>query len=271
MGKLTLVATPIGNLADLSPRALQALQQADVIAAEDTRHSGSLLHHFGIKKPLISYYQHNCKQREALLLDRLAAGEEVALVTDAGTPGVSDPGWEMVDAALAAGHEVDAVPGPCALINALVLSGLPTDRFVFEGFLPRGKDCAAALEKLKLEERTLIFYEAPHRLHETAQRLAEAFGPDRQAAFCREMTKKFQEVRRGSLAELNAYFAQQQPKGEFCLVVAGASPDGRQGPALEDVLAEANRLIAAGMKQKPPLRKWRCAISFQQMRSTVCC
>lgn len=250
MGKLTLVATPIGNLEDFSPRGLQVLRQADVIAAEDTRHSGLFLRHFGIKKPFISYYQHNCKQRESLLLDRLAAGENIALLTDAGTPGISDPGWEIVDAALRAGYEVDAVPGPCALINALVLSGLPTERFVFEGFLPRGKDCAAALAKLRREERTLIFYEAPHRLRETAQHLAEAFGEERQAAFCREMTKKFQEVRRGSLGELCAYFAQQEPKGEFCLVVAGAPPDQQQGPALQDVLAEANRLIAAGMKQK---------------------
>lgn len=251
MGKLILVATPIGNLADVSARQTEALQQADLVAAEDTRHSGLLLQHLGLKKPLLSYYQHNEEKREGRLLAELQAGRTVALVSDAGTPGVCDPGSAILRAAVAEGHEVDAVPGPCALIQALILSGLPTERFAFEGFPPRGQALPPYLQKLQQEERTLIFYEAPHRLQNTLQIMLQAFGPQRQIAVCRELTKKFQEINRGSLAEICELWAERQPKGEFVLVLAGAGPEQTAATANPAAVQEhLARLLAGGMKHK---------------------
>lgn len=250
MGKLILVATPIGNLADVSTRQTEALQQADLVAAEDTRHSGLLLQHLGLKKPLLSYYQHNEEKREGRLLAELQAGRTVALVSDAGTPGICDPGSAILRAAVAEGHEVDAVPGPCALIQALILSGLPTERFAFEGFLPRGQALPPYLESLRQEQRTLIFYEAPHRLQNSLQMLLQAFGPERQIAVCRELTKKFQEINRGSLAEICALWQERQPKGEFVLVLAGAEAEQTAAAEPAAVQEHLARLLAGGMKHK---------------------
>jgi 16S rRNA (cytidine1402-2'-O)-methyltransferase len=251
MGKLILVATPIGNLADVSTRQTEALQQADLVAAEDTRHSGLLLQHLGLKKPLLSYYQHNEEKRESRLLTELAAGHTVALVSDAGTPGICDPGSAILRAAVAEGYEVDAVPGPCALIQALILSGLPTERFAFEGFPPRAQALLPYLQGLHQEQRTLIFYEAPHRLQNTLQMMLQTFGPERQIAVCRELTKKFQEINRGSLAEICALWQERQPKGEFVLVLAGAKTEqtaaNADPAAVQEHLA---RLLAGGMKHK---------------------
>ncbi|MBQ3200153.1 MAG: 16S rRNA (cytidine(1402)-2'-O)-methyltransferase [Firmicutes bacterium] len=255
-GRLTLVATPIGNLGDVSARQTEVLQQADLVAAEDTRHSGLLLAHLGVKKPMLSYYQHNEEKREGELLARLAEGQDIALVSDAGTPGICDPGSAILRAAVAEGFEVDAVPGPCAMIQALVLSGLSTERFAFEGFLPRGKAQGEFLQKLKLDERTLVFYEAPHRLRESLQVMLAVFGPQRRMAVCRELTKKFQEVQRGTVGELAELWREREPRGEFVLVVAGAEPAEVQGEAdMEQVKAHLRRLLDGGMKHKAAARE----------------
>lgn len=249
-GRLSLVATPIGNIGDLSPRAEETLRNADLIAAEDTRHSGLLLSRLGIKKPLISYYREIEGKREEELLKRLATGEDIALISDAGTPGVCDPGAAILQAAVAAGYEVDAIPGACAAVTALVLSGISCERFAFEGFLPRGSARGRYLAKLKSEERTLIFYEAPHRLRESLADLLAAFGGERRIAVCRELTKKFQEVQRGSLAEVAAIWQEREPKGEYVLVLEGAPPIEEQAVSPEEVAEHLARLMAGGMKHK---------------------
>lgn len=249
-GRLTLVATPIGNLGDISPRAEEALRSADLVAAEDTRHSGLLLAKLGIKKPMISYYREIEGKREEVLLEKLAAGEDIALISDAGTPGVCDPGAAILRAAVREDFEVDAIPGCCAAITALVLSGLPTERFAFEGFIARGSGRSAYLDKLKTEERTLVFYEAPHRLRESLRDLSEVFGAERQIAVCRELTKKFQEVQRGTLGELTEHWQQREPKGEYVLVVAGAAPVAERTVSTDEVAAHLARLMSGGMKHK---------------------
>ncbi len=249
-GRLTLVATPIGNMGDISPRAQEVLAAADLVAAEDTRHSGLLLSRLGIKKPMMSYYREIEGKREEALLARLAAGDDIALISDAGTPGVCDPGAALLKAAVEHNYEVDAIPGCCAAIVALVLSGLPTERFAFEGFIARGSARADYLAKLKDEERTMIFYEAPHRLRESLADLLAAFGGERRIAVCRELTKKFQEVQRGTLAELAELWQEREPKGEFVLVVAGAEPKAAQAVDMDEVAAHLARLMAGGMKHK---------------------
>jgi len=255
MGKLVLIATPIGNLGDISPRAVEALESADIVAAEDTRHSGTLLKHLGIKKPMTSYYQHNEKAKEGELLTALDLGKTVALVSDAGTPAISDPGYAIAVAAIEAGHEVDAIPGACALIQALVLSGLPTDKFAFEGFLPRNKEGLVYLKAIADEKRTLIFYEAPHRFKQTLSYLQETFGGERKAAVCRELTKKFQEVNRATLAELNAMWQEREPQGEYVLVVAGAEEKPKELYSEDFLTSELSRLMAGGMKHKAASRE----------------
>lgn len=225
-GALYLCATPIGNLEDITFRVLRVLGEVDLIAAEDTRHTRKLLSHYDLHTPLTSYHRHNHKKKGEYLLGTLALGKNVALVSDAGMPGVSDPGSELVAAALEKGCRVVPVPGPSALITALVVSGLPTGSFVFAGFLPVAKK--ARREKLnELCDRrdTLIFYEAPHRLKATISDLVEALG-DRQAAAARELTKRYEEVIRGALTELAKHFEENEPRGEFTLVVAGATGAG---------------------------------------------
>lgn len=225
LGHLVLVATPIGNLEDLSPRAVRTLAEADVVACEDTRHTGRLLQHAGVTTPMVSLHEHNEDRRAEELVARAAAGEVVAVVSDAGTPGVSDPGFVLARAAVAAGVAVAAVPGPSAVLHALVVSGLPTDRFAFEGFLPRKASARRdRLAGVADDPRTLVFYVSPHRAAEDLEAMVEAFGADRPAALAREMTKRFEEVWRGPLAELASRASAEPPRGEVTVVVGGAPP-----------------------------------------------
>ena len=233
-GKLYLVATPIGNLGDLSPRAAETLAAADFVAAEDTRVSLKLLNHFNIKKPLVSYHEHNQAAAGPAILNRLLSGETCALVTDAGTPAVSDPGEGLVALCAENGVEVLAIPGCCAAVSALAVSGLPTGRFVFEGFLPVNRgERRERLAKLAGEERTMILYEAPHRLRATLADLAEALG-DRRIALCRELTKLHEETRRTTLSEALARYTENDPKGEFVLVLAGRERPAERAVTLEE-------------------------------------
>lgn len=221
-GTLYLCATPIGNLDDMTLRVLKLLETADIIAAEDTRNTLKLLNHFEIKTPMTSYHEHNKAEKGPKLVERLLGGENIALVTDAGMPGISDPGADLVKLCYEAGVPVTVAPGASAAVVALVLSGLDTRRFVFEGFLPmEKKERRAVLSTLEKEHRTMIFYEAPHRLLDTLEELEKIFGSDREMAAIRELTKKFEEVRRGTVAEIKAHFTTQPPKGEFVLVFSG--------------------------------------------------
>ncbi|MDO4316109.1 MAG: 16S rRNA (cytidine(1402)-2'-O)-methyltransferase [Oscillospiraceae bacterium] len=250
-GTLYLVATPIGNLGDFSPRAVETLEAADFIAAEDTRVSLKLLNHFGIKKSLVSYHEHNHVTAGQTILARLLAGESCALVTDAGTPAISDPGEDLVRLCAENGVEVIAVPGCCAAVNALAVSGLPTGRFTFEGFLTVNKKSRRErLDTLKNEERTMIFHEAPHKLRTTLDDLCAAFGPDRRVALCRELTKLHEETRRCTLGEAAAWYAENAPKGEYVLVVAGAAPRQAAAVTLEEGVAQVLALRNQGVRLK---------------------
>ncbi len=254
-GTLYLVPTPIGNLGDVSRRCAETLAAADFIAAEDTRVSLKLLNHLEIKKPLVSYHEHNKKESGPRILERLLAGESCALVTDAGCPAISDPGEDLVRLCAGAGVPVCALPGPCAAITALSVSALPTGRFAFEGFLPaQKKERRARLERLKTEERTLIFYEAPHRLRETLAELLEAFGPERPLSLCRELTKLHEEILRLSLGEAVRYYESNEPRGEYVLVLGGAEEQAEAvSPARAAALAKA--LIAGGMRTKDAVKQ----------------
>ena len=250
-GTLYLVATPIGNLGDFSPRALDTLESVDFIAAEDTRVSVKLLNHFHMKKPMVSYHEHNSAAAGQAILSRLLSGESCALVTDAGTPAVSDPGEDLVRLCAAADVPVYAIPGCCAAVNALAVSGLPTRRFTFEGFLPvNRKERRARLEALKKEERTMLFHEAPHKLRTTLADLCEAFGPERRVALCREMTKLHEETMRCTLGEAAAYYEVQPPKGEYVLVLEGAEPEMQAAVTLEEGVAQVLSLRAQGQRLK---------------------
>ncbi len=249
-GGLILVATPIGNLGDLSPRAVEALAAADVIACEDTRRTGRLLEHAGVAKPrLLVVNDHTEAAATRAVLDALDAGNTVAVVTDAGMPGISDPGERLVRAAVVAGHAVSVIAGPSAAIAALVVSGLPTGRFVFEGFLPRkGSGRTARLHALADEQRTIVLYEAPHRLAATVSDLASAMGGDRRVVLVRELTKLHEEVWRGSLADAAAHVSVVSPRGEYVVVVAGAP---ESAPATDDDVEAALRArLAAGVDRK---------------------
>lgn len=225
---LVLVPTPVGNLEDITLRALRVLKEADVVACEDTRTTGVLFQHYGIETPRTSFHVHNEHAKASQLVERMLAGETVALVSDAGTPGVSDPGFLLVRAATEAGVRVEALPGPTALVPALVASGLPTDRFVFEGFLPHKKGRQTRLKELADEPRTAVLYESPHRLVKLLGQLADHLGADRPAAVAREISKVHEEVRRGTLAELaDHYGGQPKVRGEVVVVVGGAGPRGR--------------------------------------------
>ena len=250
-GTLTLVPTPIGNLGDLSPRSAEALAQADFVAAEDTRVTVKLLNHLGLKKSMMPYYRHNVQEGGEAILRRLLAGENCALVTDAGTPAVSDPGEELVRLCVENGVCVSALPGPCALTTALSVSGLPTGRFTFEGFLPMNKkNRKAHLDSLLGELRTMIFYEAPHKLAATLADLSAAFGPERPIALCRELTKLHEEVIRTTLGQAAQRYAQETPRGEFVLVVGGAPELPPEQPGEEDALALVRSLLAQGLSRK---------------------
>ncbi len=220
---LYLIPTPVGNLEDITLRALRLLKEVDLIACEDTRTTGNLLAHYEINTPLTSYHDHNERSKAPQLVARMQSGESVALVTDAGTPGISDPGFYLVRACLQEGVEVQALPGPTAFVPALVASGLPSDRFVFEGFLPHKKGRRTRIQNLAAEPRTIVLYESPHRLPRLLTELSEAFGPERPAAVCREVSKLFEEIRRGTLADLQRHYdGETRVRGEIVVVVGGA-------------------------------------------------
>ena len=253
-GILYLVATPIGNLGDFSPRAVDTLEKADFIAAEDTRVSVKLLNHFDIKKPLVSYHEHNRASAGQAILRRLLAGENCALVTDAGTPAISDPGEDLVRLCSESGITVEAIPGCCAAICALAVSGLPTGRFTFEGFLSANKkERRAALQKLSGEERTMVFHEAPHKLLATLSDMAEILG-DRPVALCRELTKLHEQTLRTTLFQAVALYEQQEPRGEYVLVIAGAQPTEEPAVTLEEGVRRVLHLRESGVKMKDAVR-----------------
>lgn len=255
-GTLTLVPTPIGNLSDISPRAREALAAADFIAAEDTRVTLRLLNHLELKKPLVSYYEHNKQGSGPRIVERILAGESCALVSDAGTPAISDPGEQLVALCAAQGIAVTSIPGPCAAITALSMSGLPTGRFCFEGFLPTvKKPRRAQLDGLKGETRTMIFYEAPHKLCDTLRDLCAAFGGQRRIALCRELTKLHEQVVRTTLDGAVAYFDETPPRGEFVLIVEGAAPAQEEVPDLERALALVEARMAEGLSRKDAVRE----------------
>ena len=221
MGILYIVPTPVGNLEDMTLRAIRVLKEADLVLAEDTRTSGVLLKHFQIQQHLISHHKFNEHGTSANVVERLKAGQTVALISDAGTPGISDPGFFLVREAVRAGIEVQTLPGATAFVPALVSSGLPCDRFCFEGFLPQKKGRQSKIESLRDEERTMIFYESPYRVIKTLQQFSDVFGPDRQVSVCREISKVHEESIRGTLAEAIAHFTDHEPRGEFVIVLAG--------------------------------------------------
>ena len=254
-GTLYLVATPIGNLGDLSVRAAETLAEVDFIAAEDTRVTVKLLNHLDIKKPMVSYHRHNADTKGRDIVERLLAGESCALVTDAGTPAISDPGEDLVARCAAEEIPVVPIPGACAFVNALAVSGLPTGRFTFEGFLPMNKkNRRAHLEGLVGEQRTMLFHEAPHKLSATLEDLEKTFGPDRRVALCRELTKLHEEVWRTTLGEAAAHYAANPAKGEFVLVVEGAALQ-KEEATLEDGLERVSELMAEGLSRKDAVKQ----------------
>ena len=255
-GMLYLVPTPIGNLGDISTRCRETLESVDFIAAEDTRVSLKLLNHLGIKKSLVSYYEHNKAYKGNVILDRILAGETCALVSDAGSPAISDPGEELVKQCAEAGITVCAIPGPCAVITALSISGQATGRFCFEGFLSTAKKSRREhLESLVKEQRTMIFYEAPHKLLNTLEDMAAAFGADRPISLCRELTKLHEEVVRTTLGEAIAKYTENPPKGEFVLVLAGAPEVEEVLPTADDAATRVKQLMEEGMSRKDAVKQ----------------
>ena len=264
MSKLYVVGTPIGNLLDMSPRALEVLGLVDFIAAEDTRVTMKLLTHFDIRKPLVSYYEHNLRERGEYILNRILNGESCAIVTDAGMPCISDPGEDLVRLCSEHGVEINVVPSPTAAMSALAISGLPTSRFSFEGFLSvTRKQRKAHLDEIKDLKHTLIFYEAPHKLKNTLDDLYEALG-DRRISLCRELTKIHEEVIRGTISEMTAYYSENTPKGEYVLVIEGAK---EEEPVCDrdSALEYARRRISEGVKTseacKEAAKKYGCSKS----------
>ena len=248
-GLLYVVATPIGNLEDISARAIKVLSQVNRIAAEDTRHSSRLLQHLGINTPLVAVHDHNEAGRVQSLIEQLVAGERIALISDAGTPLISDPGYRLIRAAIENHIQVKVIPGPSAVTTALLLSGLPSDRFCFEGFLPRTSGARiSALEDLASEERTLIFFEAPHRLVETMEDFQKVFGPDREGAICREITKTYEEVIRGPIKDLIKWAKAKEILGEITLVMGGFASNKEF--SVEDLISEVLKYEAAGISRK---------------------
>ena len=255
-GMLYLVPTPIGNLSDISTRCRETLEQADFIAAEDTRVTLKLLNHMGIKKSLVSYYEHNKASKGNFIVERILAGETCALVSDAGSPAISDPGEDLVKQCAEAGITVCAIPGPCAVITALSISGQSTGRFCFEGFLSTAKKSRREhLDSLKTEQRTMIFYEAPHKLLSTLQDMAEAFGEDRPISLCRELTKLHEEVVRTTLGGAIAKYTENAPKGEFVLVLAGAPAIVEETATDADAAQYVAKLMESGMTRKDAIKQ----------------
>ena len=255
-GILYLVPTPIGNLGDISLRAKQTLENADFIAAEDTRVTLKLLNHLEIKKSLVSYYEHNKTFKGSQIVERILAGETCALVSDAGSPAISDPGEDLVKQCAEAGITVCAIPGPCAAITALSISGQSTGRFCFEGFLSMSKKSRREhLDSLRTEKRTMIFYEAPHKLMNTLEDMAQVFGEDRPISFCRELTKLHEQVLRTTLGQAIPYYTENPPKGEFVLVVAGAPEEEKAAPSPTDAAARVQELMEQGLSRKDAIKQ----------------
>ncbi len=255
-GMLYLVPTPIGNLGDISIRCRETLENADFIAAEDTRVTLKLLNHLGIKKSLVSYYEHNKAFKGNVILDRILAGETCALVSDAGSPAISDPGEELVKQCAEAGVTVCAIPGPCAVITALSISGQNTGRFCFEGFLSTAKKSRREhLESLVSEQRTMVFYEAPHKLMNTLEDMAAVFGEDRAISLCRELTKLHEEVVRTTLGQAIEKYQENPPKGEFVLVVAGAPEQEKETATPDDAAARVAQLMEEGLSRKDAIKQ----------------
>ena len=255
-GMLYLVPTPIGNLGDISQRCRETLEQADFIAAEDTRVSLKLLNHLGIRKSLVSYFEHNKAFKGEKIVERILAGETCALVSDAGSPAISDPGEDLVKLCHEAGIAVCAIPGPCAAITALSISGQATGRFCFEGFLSTSKKSRREhLESLVKEQRTMIFYEAPHKLLTTLEDMAEVFGADRPISLCRELTKLHEEVVRTTLGEAIVKYTENAPKGEFVLIIAGAPEEEPETATAEDAAARVRQLMEEGLSRKDAVKQ----------------
>ncbi len=255
-GMLYLVPTPIGNLGDISIRCRHTLEEADFIAAEDTRVTLKLLNHLGIKKSLVSYYEHNKAFKGNVILDRILAGETCALVSDAGSPAISDPGEELVRQCAEAGITVCAIPGPCAVITALSISGQATGRFCFEGFLSTAKKSRKEhLLSLAKEQRTMIFYEAPHKLLATLTDMAAVFGDDRPISLCRELTKLHEEVVRTTLGQAVEKYTSAPPKGEFVLVLAGAAPEEKEAATDVDAAQRVRELMETGISRKDAIKQ----------------
>ena len=255
-GMLYLVPTPIGNLGDISQRCRETLECADFIAAEDTRVSLKLLNHLGIKKSLVSYFEHNKAFKGEQIVQRILAGETCALVSDAGSPAISDPGEDLVKQCAAAGITVCAIPGPCAVITALSISGQSTGRFCFEGFLSTSKKSRRDhLQSLKAEQRTMVFYEAPHKLLATLEDMAEVFGADRSISLCRELTKLHEEVVRTTLGGAIEKYTETPPKGEFVLVIAGAEPKAEEEATADDAALRLRQLLESGMSRKDAIKQ----------------
>lgn len=253
-GVLYLVATPIGNLADISERALKVLSEVDFVAAEDTRNSGLLLSRFGIQKPMISYFEHNKHERGETIISRIAAGESCALITDAGTPAISDPGEDIVRECHERGIRVTSIPGCCAAVTALTMSGLPTGRFTFEGFISTQKaERRERLTELSTERRTMIIYEAPHRLRTTLSDLFKYFG-DRKITLCREITKLNEEVMCTTIGEAVRIYEEREPRGEYVLIIAGADPEDVKSDYPEDIAEHVSLLMSSGLSKMDAIK-----------------
>ena len=255
VGTLYLVATPIGNLEDITFRAVRILQEADLIAAEDTRHTGKLLHHFQIETPQLSYHEHNSQRRIPQLIEKLQTGQTIALVSDAGMPGISDPGYELVCACAEAGIVVSPIPGPAAVVSAIAASALPSDCFTFEGFLPvKGKARGERLAQLAIEPRTMVLYESPHRLLKTLTDLQTHLGGERRVTLARELTKRYEEFWRGTVKDAIEHFTTTEPRGEFTVAIAGQTTS--PNPLSEDELRQhLSTLMAQGLSASKASRQ----------------
>ncbi len=254
-GTLYIVGTPIGNLEDITYRAVRTLQNVDLIAAEDTRHTGKLLHHFQVKAPQISYHDHNRHSRHPEILEHLTNGKAIALVTDAGMPGISDPGYELVVACIEANIPVVPIPGVSAVTTAISAGGLPTDRFVFEGFLPvKGQERQSRLDSLASEVRTMIFYESPHRLQQTLQDLAKVLGIERKIVLARELTKLYEEFWRGTLDDAISHLKNREPQGEYTVVVAGTL-EALPYLSAQEIESELQTIMQSGISKSQASRQ----------------
>ncbi|TAE59448.1 MAG: 16S rRNA (cytidine(1402)-2'-O)-methyltransferase [Nostocales cyanobacterium] len=263
-GTLYIVGTPIGNLEDMTFRAVRILQSVDMIAAEDTRHTGKLLQHFQIKTPQISYHEHNRNSRIPEIIEQLKYGKAIALVSDAGMPGISDPGYELIKNCVDTGIDIVPIPSATAAITALSASGLPTNRFIFDGFLPaKSQQRQEYLETLLTETRTLVFYESPHRLRETLQDLGDILGGDRQIVIARELTKLYEEFWRGRIEEAIAHYQQKEPQGEYTLLVAGTEPSQPQITEAE-LKAELLAMMKQGISRSQASRQLAKEISISR-------